>query len=291
MDANDYQRLVERMTEATGSAPGQRLLHTRGTWVAGFFEPVPLASDLCAAGVFGPDPTPVTGRFSSTLGGARGHDGDAGDHGFAVRMGELDLVMFTLPVFFVRTAADMVEFLEASGSGDGERMAAFLHHHPEAATAMHLAETACPITSFTGVSYHGVHAFGLVDQSGAERFARLRWRPLRALPALDPAAACARPPDYLATELASRLPARFALTAQVPGTGHDIHDPTRLWPETEEIPLGILTLNRVESPTREPDFDPLRLPPGMLAPLDQLARDRHRLYRSARLARFAADIR
>ncbi|MDX2394071.1 catalase [Streptomyces sp. DK15] len=277
--------LVEQLAAATGADPGRRLLHARGAWAEGEFAPSPLAASLSTAAVFTAPRTPVTARFSTTLGGAGGHDGDPGDQGLALRVGDLDLVTFTLPVFFVRTGADLIDFFRAIRSDDPAAFAAFLRGHPEAATALGFAGKARPATSFTGVTYHAVHSFGLVDAAGTNRWVRLSLRPLRPLPSLDPEQALALPADYLARDLTDRLPAGFELTAHLPDPADELHDPTRLWTGTETVALGTLTLTRPQEPATETAFDPLRLPRGITAPQDQLSEDRSTAYAQARRRR------
>ncbi|XMN10353.1 catalase [Streptomyces griseobrunneus] len=279
--------LVEQLAAATDAAPSQRLLHARGTWAQGAFIPSPQAADLSTASVFAAPRTPATARFSTTLGGSGGHDGDPGDQGLAIRVGDLDLVTFTLPVFFVRTGAHLVEFLRATRSGDPAAVPAFLRDHPEAATALGFAKKARPVTSFTGVTYHAVHTFGLTDGAGSTRWVRLSLKPLQPLPSLEPQQALALPHDYLTRDLAARLPARFELTAHLPDQTDELHDPTRLWTGTETVPLGSLTLTGPQEPSTEPPFDPLRLPAGVVAPRDQLSKDRSAAYEAARRRRAA----
>ncbi|GHC99165.1 catalase-related peroxidase [Streptomyces finlayi] len=275
--------LVAQVAEATGADPRDRLLHARGAWAAGTFTPSAEAAGLSAAALFaGSAAVPATARFSSTLGGPGGHDGAPGDHGLAVRIGGLDLVMFTLPVFFVRTGAHMVEFLRATNSPDPAAVPAFLERHPEAATAMELAQRSRPAAGFTGLAYHAVHAFGLTDAAGTVTWARLSWRPRRPTEPLTEEEAAARPQDYLMRGLAAELPSAFDLLAHLPGPGDEVHDPTRLWSSQRSMPLGTLVLDRAEPPAVEADFDPLRLPEGIAAPLDRLAADRSRVYAAAR---------
>ncbi|WP_369372700.1 catalase [Streptomyces sp. cg36] len=271
-------RLVEQVAAATGADPAHhRLLHARGAWAAGEFTP-----SGRAAAVFTAPATPATARFSSTLGGPGGHDGDPGDHGLAVRIGDLDLVMFTLPVFFVRTGAAMAEFLRATNSPDPSAVPAFLERHPEAATALELAQQARPAAGFTGLTYHSVHAYGLTDGARRVRWARLSWRPQRPTEPLNPEEAHSRPGDYLSLGLAAELPASLDLVAQLPAPHDEVYDPTRLWSSEHTVPLGTLTLTGTEPPATEPGFDPLRLPRGVAAPLDELAADRSRVYAAAR---------
>lgn len=282
-------RLADQVAAATGADPGDRLLHTRGAWAAGEFTPSAIAASMSTADVFarsGASVTSVTVRFSSTLGGVGGHDGDPSDHGMAARIGDLDLVMFTLPVFFARTGADMVEFLRAANSPDpSSAVPAFVARHPEAATALGLAQQARPAAGFTGLAYHSVHAFGLVDADGTTQWARLAWRPHRPQEPLAPEEAGDRPRDYLRAGLRDELPARFDLVAHLPAAQDDVHDPTRLWSSEQTVTLGVLTLDRVETPVTEPGFDPLRLPEGIAAPLDRLAGDRAAAYAAARRRR------
>ncbi|ARZ68928.1 catalase [Streptomyces sp. HU2014] len=260
-----------------GAASRDRLPHTRGVWVTGRFDPSPEAAALGTAALLTGAEVPVVARFSSMLGGRDGHDGAPGEQGLAVRFhagdgGEMDLLAGTLPVFFVRTGADMLEYLRAVRSPDPAAVAAFLERHPEAATATALAETARPAESFTGVAYHAVHTFGLVDAAGRTRWARLSWQPERPLPALTPDAALARPADYLTADLPHRLPARFRLTAQLPcpDDAPVLHDPTRLWSQepARTAVLGTLVLDAVYVPPRgcEPRFDGGRVPEGFVAP-------------------------
>ncbi|MGW4649033.1 catalase [Kitasatospora sp. NPDC004289] len=283
--ADHGARLADRIASATGADPRDRLLHARGGWAAGTFTPSPLAPPLSTAGLFAAPATSATARFSSTLGGPHGHDGAPSDHGLAVRIGGLDLVLFTLPVFFARTGADMVDFLRAANSGDPAAVPAYAAAHPEAAEALALAQEGRPAAGFTGLEYHSAHAFGLVNAVGTTRWARLGLRPHRPLPPLTAEEALARPRDYLTAGLPAELPAGFDLLAHLPEGSDEVHDPTRRWTSRRTVTLGTLTLSRAEAPAAEPDFDPLRLPPGIAAPLDRLAADRSAAYAAARRLR------
>ncbi|PNE33568.1 hypothetical protein AF335_12010 [Streptomyces eurocidicus] len=267
---------------AADEASGDRLPHPRGIWVTGRFDPSPEAVALGSATLLTGPEVSVVARFSRTPRGRDGHDGAPGEQGLAVRFyagagEEMDLVAGTLPVFFVRTAADLRAFRLAARSPDPAAVPAFLERHPEAATATALAEASRPAESFTGVAYHAVHTFGLVDAVGRTRWARLSWQPERPLPALDPDAALARPADYLTAGLRERLPARFRLVAQLPcpDDAPALHDPTRLWSQepARTAVLGTLVLDAVYVPLpgREPRFEVLRLPEGFVAPRDGLA--------------------
>ncbi|MEU3756468.1 catalase [Streptomyces olivoreticuli] len=249
-----------------------------GVLATGRFTPTGEAGGLSAAALFAGPSVPVTVRFSSTAGCSGGHDGEPGDQGLAVRFHvgpgqDVDLLASTLPVFFVRNAPDMREFLWAVNSGDPAAISDFVGRHPEAATALALAEEALPADSFTGVTYHAVHTFGLVDEDGRTTWARLGWEPWWPLDPLSRESALSRPADYLTRGLAGRLPSGFRLVARFAGADDlgVLHDPTRVWASGARLvaELGELMLDGV-GVGGSPDFDPLRLPLGFEVPRDGL---------------------
>ncbi|MGA5128348.1 catalase [Streptomyces olivoreticuli] len=248
-----------------------------GVLATGRFTPAAEAGELSAAALFAGPSVPVTVRFSSAVGGFGGFGG-FGDQGLAVRFHvgaeqDMDLLASTLPVLAVRNVLGMLEFLRAANSGDAAAVSDFFGRHPEAATAMALAEDALPAESFTGVTYHAVHTFGLVDEDGRTTWARLSWEPWWPLAPLSREEALGRPADYLTRGLAGRLPSGFRLVARFAGAEDlgVLHDPTRLWASGAGLvaELGELMLDGV-GVGESPDFDPLRLPLGFEAPRDDL---------------------
>ncbi|WP_405496842.1 catalase [Nocardia sp. NBC_00511] len=286
MNELTIEQLAARTGEVLEAAPGQRMLHRRAVSATGWFQADPVAAQLSSSAMLGGDAIPVTARFSGTRGGA--HDARTGDQGVSVRFSPpaappTDLIAFTLPVFFVRTAADMLEFLEAGAAGP-QAMAEFRARHPEADAALAAAGERAP-TSYLGQRYHAVHAFGLADAHGETAWARLQWEPDTLVDPLDVDAAAARSADYLTTDLTDRLPAGLTLYARLPREDDPLHDPTAPWSD----PPRLVRLGRMNLETRtaecDLDFDPLRLAPGIAAPLDALAADRSRFYRAARALR------
>ncbi|MFD4829372.1 catalase [Streptomyces uncialis] len=272
--SDDPDDLVGGLAAAVGAEPGSRLLHARGTWVAaGTFRALSGAGALSTAAVFSGRRLAVTGRFSGARGGPRAHDAGTADQGLAVRMTlpgghSMDLIALAQPVFFARTAAELV----------------------------HLLATAPPPTppdapaGYLGQCYHSVHAFGLVNADNGTRWARLEWHPERETPRPTREEANTLPPDYLAGSLTGGLPARFTLHARFPAGGDTVHDPTARWAEPgDRTPLGELGIGRVLAvpPGPEPDFDPLNLPHGILPLRDRPARERSTFYRAARARRRA----
>ncbi|WP_067824245.1 catalase [Nocardia inohanensis] len=283
--------LTDRIAETLAAAPGQRMLHRRGVTVIGCFRAEPGARELSSAALFSGEEVAVVARFSGTRGGT--HDAETGDQGLSVRFvpasaEPTDLIAFTLPVFFVRSGADMLEFLTAVGAGpeSPDAMGEFRRRHPESAAALGAGGGGAP-SSYVGQRYYGVHAFGLAGPGGTT-WARLEWHPDTTLEPLHARESSALAPDYLTRDLAGRLPARMTLRARLPLRGDPVHDPTASWAE----PPQLLTLGRMTLETRtvdsDLDFDPLRVAPGMIAPRDRLAADRSAIYRVARARRRAA---
>ncbi|AYF74153.1 catalase [Nocardia yunnanensis] len=282
--------LTDRIAEVLPAAPGRRMLHQRGITLIGRFRAEPVARELSSAALFSGEEVAIIARFSGTRGGA--HDAETGDQGLSVRFvpasaEPTDLIALTLPVFFVRSGADMLEFLTAVSAGPDApgAVAEFRRRHPESGAAFDAGSGGAP-GSYAGQRYHSVHAFGLAGPSGTT-WARLEWHPETTVEPLDTAESDALAPDYLARELDSRLPTVMTLHARLPRQGDPVHDPTALWAD----PPRLLELGRMTLETRtadsDLDFDPLRIEPGIAAPLDRLATDRSAIYRLARARRRA----
>jgi Catalase len=121
------------------------------------------------------------------------------------------MVGVSLPVFFVRTPEDFIEFTRArrpdpkTGKPDMARLGACLGEHPEAGPAVQAAMAAEPPASYGACVYHGIHAYRWVSAEGAERYVRFRWEPEAGEAALSAEEARERGPDYLQRELPERL--------------------------------------------------------------------------------------
>ncbi|MBF6236433.1 catalase [Nocardia otitidiscaviarum] len=284
--------LTDRIAAVLAAAPGRRMLHQRGVTVVGHFRAEPVARTLSSAALFSGEEIAVIARFSGTRGDS--HDAETGDQGLSVRFvpasaEPTDLITFTLPVFFVRSGADMLEFLTAVSAGPDspEAMADFRRRHPESHAALDRGSGGAP-GSYAGQRYYSVHAFGLTGRGGGTTWARLEWHPDATVEPLGGDESITLAADYLTDELDSRLPTVMTLHARLPRDGDPVHDPTALWAD----PPRLLELGRMTLQTRtadaDLDFDPVRIAPGITAPLDRLAADRSAIYRLARARRRAA---
>ena len=140
-----------------------------------------------------------------------------------------DLVMISAPVFFVKTPALFVEFLQTVGSGDKDKLKAFFEAHPEL-TRQNAWLTSHPVpASYGGVNYWGVHAFTLSNAAGESKVVKFKALPEAGDLGLTPDEAKAKGPDFYAHELKERLakgPIVFDLVAILGQKGDPTNDPT-----------------------------------------------------------------
>lgn len=295
-DSTPEVRLLDTLSRITQTNTAEaRLIHARGYWFSGVFRGA-ANQKLTESTIFDGRTWPLVIRFSGTLGGLDGHDALTGDQGFGLRITaeanrSFDLTAFTLPVFFVRRAADMADFFRATapdpktGSPDQARVSAYLQQHPESAVALSMAEGKAP-ASFASLRYHAVHTFGFMSYN------QLTWARLVVEPSAPPqrrieiSEALARPMNYLQKDLESRLPVWFTLAAQLPTLKDPLHDPTQPWSTAgRRITLGTIAIHSAISGDDPVDgFDPLNID-TLVRPIDDLILDRHALYEASRRRR------
>src|SRR5436190_19306730 len=133
----DPVELVDAIGKAGGRYEGHRAAHAKGVVLTGTFTPTADAPALTLAAQFA-GPTRVTVRFSN--GGADPNSNDAGvgdGRGMAVKFylpdGETtDIVGLSIPVFFVRTPEEFLEFTLARAESF-EKVGEFVSTHPATA--------------------------------------------------------------------------------------------------------------------------------------------------------------
>ena len=210
------EQVVEAINDIAGEHPGHRVAHAKGTLCAGMFTATPAAAKLTRAAHMQGDPVRATVRFSNGGGDPRVPDYATEGRGIAIKLyladgTRTDMVGLTLPVFFVRTPEDFLEFTRArkpdpeTGQPDLERVGAWLQAHPEAGPAIQAAVSAPPPASYATCEYNGIHAFRYVNGEGEGRFVRFRWEPEAGIEALSPEEARERGPDYLQEEILARV--------------------------------------------------------------------------------------
>jgi catalase len=306
-----YEEIVDAMGELHGVHPGFRAAHAKGIFCTGGFTPTPEARELSRAAHLRGDPVAVSVRFSNGSGDPDASDADRRDgRGMATKFRlpggeEADIVAITLPVFFVRTAEDFLEFVRArkpdpeTGELDLEKIGAFLGEHPETQAALELVlPTLVPPVSYATCAYNALHAFGFENEAGERRFGRYRWQPEAGVHNLSDEEIESAGPNYLQEELADRLadgPVRFTLTVTVAEDGDRIDDPTVAWPDDRAtITLGTMELTALDTESESRGdvvvFDPSRVTEGIECSDDEILAARPHAY-SVSIERRAATAR
>jgi catalase len=304
------EEIVDALEGVSGGPhAGYRAAHARGVFCRGTFTATSEARELSRAQHFRGEPVAATVRFSNGSGDPGAPDTDRRDgRGMATKFAladgsETDIVAITIPVFFVRTARDFLDFLHArrpdpeTGEMDMEKVGAFVAAHPETQAALQLIlPTFVPPASYATCAYNSLHAFGLTDAAGETRFVRYRWEPDAGERALSEDEISASAPDYLARELADRLsgsPVAFKLTAKLAEGDDPLDDPTVVWPDDRTT----VTLGRLELTELAPDaesggevvvFDPTRVTDGIELSDDEILATRPLAY-SVSVERRAAE--
>lgn len=304
-----YEEIVDAMNKLTGVHPGYRAAHAKGILCEGEFTATPEASGLCRAPHLSGDPVPATVRFSN--GGGDPHvadterrDGRGMAVSFALPDGSAtDIVAITLPLFFVRTAPDFLDFVRArqpdpeTGELDMEKVGAFLASHPETQAALeHILPSFVPPASYAQAAYNSLHAFALTNADGERRFVRYRLEPNAGEASLSDEEIAARSPDYLQDELRERLDREsivFTLTAKLAEEGDPLDDPTVAWPDDRElVVLGRLEVTGLAPPEEEHEgilvFDPTKVCDGIECSDDEILITRSRAYTVSANRRAAA---
>src|SRR3954468_12893745 len=216
----DAVELVDAIGKAGGVHPGHRAAHAKGVALSGTFTPTGEAPGLTRAAHFAGDPVRVTVRFSN--GGANPDSNDAGigdGRGMAVKFylpdgATTDIVGLSLPVFFVRTPEEFLEFTLARAESF-EKVGEFVASHPATAQAVQqIAPNLIPPRSYATIVYNSIHAFRLENGHGAGRWIRWRWLPEAGAEWLAEDERESVEPDFLQTEIFERLPVRFTLVAR-----------------------------------------------------------------------------
>jgi catalase len=304
-----YEEIVDAMGELHGVHPGYRAAHAKGVFCRGTFTATPQARELTRAAHMQGEPVDVLVRFSNGSGDPGAPDTDRRDgRGMATsfRLPDgtaTDIVAISIPVFFVRTADDFLEFVRArkpdpeTGEMDMGKVGAFVVAHPETQAALELIlPTLVPPASYAECEYNGLHAFAFVDAAGERRFGRYRWEPDAGARALPEEEIEASGPDYLQEEIAERLaggPVAFTLRVRLAEDDDPLDDPTVPWPEQRpEVTLGALTLTEVDAEAERDDelivFDPTKLTDGIEPSDDEILATRPHAYAVSAERRSAA---
>ena len=286
------EEVVDAINDISGRHEGHRAAHAKGTLVRGVFTPS--GSGLTTAAHMGEDPVPVTARFSNGGGEPAIPDYAKEGRGLAVKFyladgSKTDIVMLSLPCFFVRTPEDFLDFTRArkpdpeTGQPDFEKVGAWLGEHPEAGPAIQAALSADPPESYATVAYNSIHSFKWTAPDGRERWVRYRLEPEAGERTLSEEDARALGRDYLQSEILERDAAVFRFLVVIAQEEDAVNDPTVAWPaERETVEVGRLELSGPELEREKGDdilvFDPTRVTDGIALSDDEILRFRPRAY-------------
>ena len=294
-----YEEIVDSIDGVSGGPhANSRVAHAKGSFCEGTFTATPRAAELSRAAHLQGESVPVTVRLSNGSGNPGLPDNARTDgRGLAVKfhLGDdraVDSVNLTIPVFFVRTPEDFLEFTRArkpdpeTGHPDAEKLVALLSEHPETGEALQLILPALvPPVSYATCAFNSLHAFGLISAGEDVTWVRFRWEPEAGQQVLPEDEIEGAGADYLQEDLRERLekgPVRFRLLAILAEDGDPLDDPTKAWPlERERVELGTLELTGLappEDPANPMVFDPMRLVDGVVPSEDRILHARPHAY-------------
>jgi catalase len=289
--------MINTFEQVNGLHPGFRRNHAKGVCFSGYFESNGRGVALSKATVFRPGRVAVIGRFA--LAGGQPYVADAPNtvRSMAILFKlpggeEWRTGMNNIPVFPVNNAQAFHDQLLASapdpatGKPDPAKMKAFLASYPETAKAMPLIGNRPISSGFGNSTYNSLNAFRFINASGA--MVPVRWsmvpvQPFEPISTTEPGKA---DKNYLFDTLIASIrsrPLQWHLIVTVGEPGDPTDDATIPWPpQRQQIDVGTLTIDRVESedtsPARDINFDPLILPDGIAGSDDPLLSARSAAY-------------
>ena len=278
--------LVDALNGVFGKHPGARASHAKGFCVSGTFTPSADGASLSKAPQFS-KPVPLLGRFSIGGGNPKAPDNTKGGRGLALKLdlgdgAASDFVMLSVPVFFAKTPAQVVEFLKVRTPPDGAdkpdpaAIEAFSKANPETTRqAAWVKEHPVP-ASYEDTTFFGIHAFTLTNAAGEKKLVKLKAIPSDGEKGLSDDEAKAKGSDFYEAEFKERLakgPAKFEFVAVLGKEGDQTSDPTLQWDDEDGRPIAALGTIEIDAiaPNETCDaitFLPANLPDGIAGPAD-----------------------
>lgn len=271
--------LLEKINRLNSANARPRLLHRKGVAVSGTFHPyLSLADYTCAEFLKDPEQeTPVTVRFSKTMGESGCGDSLRDTHGFAVKFhteqGTYDLLCCNMPVYYINNPSKFPEMVRQLSDAQKEYgrepdFWKFLAENPEAINlALRLYSNQGTIKSYRFMEGYSIMTFKWKNEKQEELYVRYRWNPLcegdekderrKGVSYQEAEFLAGFSPDCCISDLAlaleeGNLPA-YELEVQImekhqaKGCGFDFLSATLLWPE-EKYPyrkIGKMILEKI----------------------------------------------
>lgn len=289
--------LLEEISELSGQTSKPALLHKKGIAVKGSFCPYMCLADYTSAG-FLADPeleTPVTVRFSNTMGERGSGDSYRDARGFSVRFhtiqGDYDLICHNFPVYYINDPAKFPEMVKALSFsqqeyGSGPDFWKFLSQNPEAMNlAIRLYSNQGTIKSYRYMKGYSVNTYRWINDQEKAIYVRYRWNPCcegeedneKGISYQEAEFLAGFSPDCCVSDLAValeegsfpvyELEIQMMQEQQAETCGFDAFSVTQLWPE-EQFPymkIGKMTLEQTLTKNQEAQlcFFPSNLVPGI----------------------------
>jgi catalase len=291
------------MLQVPGTTAGYRVVHAKGIVCEGTFTASQEAAKISRAAQFKGGAIPLTMRFSDAAPSPAIADssGEAQPRGMSIRFAlpnqeNTDIVAFAHNGFVVGTGEDFLALQKAVVATDPSQphpwpIEAFLGSHPRALKFVQDLHTT-PV-SFTTEAFFGNNAFVFVSDARVKQAGRYQILPVAGQRYLSDADAKAAAPNFLFTDLRSRLsngPAKFRLVLQLPGAGDATNDASIVWAaDRKTVELGIITVTSVVADSDAAEkalaFDPTRLTDGIELSDDPLPALRSEVYMLSRMHR------
>jgi catalase len=289
--------MIDAFERANGEHPGFRRNHAKGVCVSGYFESNGRGVALSKAVVFLPGRVPVIGRFA--LAGGQPYVADSAHNVRSMALlfklpdgEEWRTGINNIPVFPVNSARGFYEQVLAStpdpatGKPDPTKMSAFLAKHPESAKAIQLIRAQPVSSGFADSTYNSLNAFRFINAQGASAPVRWSMTPVQPVELVNAAQPAPAGTNYLFDALIAGIhahPLQWHLIITLGQPTDPTADATLPWPpDREQVDVGTLTIDQVESeetsPARDINFDPLVLPSGIAGSDDPLLSARSAAY-------------
>jgi catalase len=287
--------MINTFEKLNGEHPGFRRNHSKGVCVRGYFESNGRGTALSKAVVFLPGRTPVIGRFA--LGSGQPYVADA-IHTvrsmallFKLSDGEeWRTGMNNIPVFPVKSAQGFHDLLvatapdPATGKPDPAKMKAFFAEYPEAAKALQSISSQPASSGFADSTYNGLNAFRFINAQGG--ITPVRWSMVAVQPFRPFSTGETGSTNFLFDALIANIHSnalQWHLIVTIGRPEDSTADATVPWPpDREQVDVGTLTIDEVESedvsPAHDINFDPLVLPNGIAGSDDPLLSARSAAY-------------
>lgn len=286
--------VVDTLEHKFSVHPGQRRNHTKGLCFAGSFVGNTAAAKISSSALFSGQPIEVIGRFSHAGGKPDAADNTINAHGMALKFilsgGEVhQMAMLNLPFFAVKTPQGFLANLLASlpdpatGIADPDKLAEFEKQYPEALKLKQaLAGQDRVPKGYEHEQFNSIHTF--VGQNASQQETPVRWSfvPDAGLEKISNSNLADYDTNFLQEDLRATLAKQsvsWRMQITVANAEDELNDPTSLWlGQHKVINGGKLTINSLEAPCENINFDPMVLSKGIKASDDPVLHARSGAY-------------